>query len=159
MSVLTQGTWVLIADGEKALFLQNAVDAQNPDLNVVRIEEQDNPPDRAQSANRPGRMPDTGPGQRSALDDTDWHQLAKERFAQDLADILYAKAHAGAFDRIVLVAPPKTLGELRDGLHKEVRDKVVGELAKNLTNHPLDEVEALLTKEFEPEETGRVPVR
>lgn len=159
MSILTKGTWVLIADGEKALFLENAVDAKDPDLNVVRHMSQDNPPDREQSANRPGRMPDTGPGQRSALDDTDWHLLAKERFARELADILYAKAHDGAFDRIVLVAPPKTLGELRDGLHKEVQDKVVGELAKDLTNHPLDEVEKLLTKEFEPEESGRVPVR
>lgn len=159
MGVLTQGTWVLIADGEKALFLENAVDAQDPDLNVVRLEAQDNPSDREQSANRPGRMPDPGPGQRSALDDTDWHLLAKERFARDLADILYAKAHAGAFERIVLVAPPKTLGELRDALHKEVRDRVVGELAKDFTNHPLDEVETLLKREFDPEEQGRVPLR
>ena len=158
MAVLTKGTWVLIADGEKALFLENAVDAQDPDLNVVRLEAQDNPSDRAQSANRPGRMPDTGPGQRSALDDTDWHLLAKERFARDLADILYDRAHAGAFERIVLVAPPKTLGELRDALHKEVQDRVVGELAKDFTNHPLDEVETLLKRAFDPEDQGRVPL-
>ena len=144
MSVLTQGTWVLVADGEKALFLRNDLDAENPDLNVVRIEQQENPSDREQSANRPGRVADNGPGQKSALDDTDWHQLAKDRFADDLSDILYKQVHKGAFDRIVLVAPPATLGELRSKLHKEVQDKVVAEIDKTLTNHPIDKIERLL---------------
>ena len=65
MTHIRKGTWVLIADGEKALFLRNDLDEENLDLNVVRIEEQDNPSDREQSANRPGRMQDTGVGQRS----------------------------------------------------------------------------------------------
>ncbi|ANT59195.1 MULTISPECIES: host attachment protein [Roseobacteraceae] len=150
MAILTNGTWVLIADGEKALFLRNDVDEQDPDLNVVRIEEQENPSDREQSANRPGRMHDGGPGQKSAVEDTDWHELAKERFADDLAEILYKQAHKGKFDRIVLVAPPATLGELRSKLHKEVSDKVVAELDKTLTNHPLDKIEKLLRDEFAP---------
>lgn len=149
MAILTKGTWVLIADGEKALFLRNDVDAMNPDLNVVRIEEQDNPSDLEQSANRPGRMHDGGPGQKSAYDDTDWHELAKERFADDLADILYKLAHKGAFDRIVLVAPPKILGELRDKLHQEVSQRVVAEVDKTLTNHPIDKIETLLRDTLE----------
>ncbi|MBE9635565.1 host attachment protein [Salipiger mangrovisoli] len=148
MAILSNGTWVLVADGEKALFLRNDVDERDPDLNVVRIETQENPPDREQSANRPGRMADGGPGQKSALDDTDWHELAKERFADELAEILYKLAHKGRFERIVLVAPPATLGELRAKLHKEVSSKVVAELDKTLTNHPLDKIEKLLRDEF-----------
>ena len=148
MTHIRKGTWVLIADGEKALFLRNDLDEENLDLNVVRIEEQDNPSDREQSANRPGRMQDTGVGQRSALDDTDWHELAKERFADDLADILYKQAHKGRFDEIVICAAPKTLGELRDKLHKEVSSKVIAEIPKDLTNHPLDKVEQMLSTEL-----------
>ncbi|SNR26923.1 host attachment protein [Puniceibacterium sediminis] len=144
MAILTKGTWVLVADGEKALFLRNDLDQMNPDLNVVQIETQDNPSNREQSANRPGRVPDTGTGQRSALDDTDWHELAKERFADDLAEKLYKLAHKGAFDRIVLVAAPNILGELRAKLHSEVSSRVVAEVAKTLTNHPLDKIEQLL---------------
>ena len=158
MAELSEGTWIVVTDSEKALFLRNLTDHANPNFEVVAKDEQENPPSREQGANRPGRMPDTGPGQRSALDDTDWHLLAKERFARDLADILYDRAHAGAFERIVLVAPPKTLGELRDTLHKEVQDRVVGELAKDFTNHPLDEVETLLKRAFDPEDQGRVPL-
>ncbi len=149
MAVLTQGTWVVVADGEKALFLRNDMDAQNPDLNVVSIDEQENPSDYEQSANRPGRMNDNGPGQKSALDDTDWHQLAKDRFASDIADKLYKLAHKGKFDRLVLVASPNTLGEVRKSLHKEVSDKIVAELDKDLTNHPLDKLEQMLHKELD----------
>lgn len=148
MAVLTEGTWVLIADSEKALFTRNLTDAENPHLEVVRKDEQDNPPTREQAANRPGRMPDVGHGQRSALDDTDWHELAKERFADELAERLYKMAHRGDFDRVVLAAPPKTLGELRGKMHKEVADKVVGEVPKTLTNHPLDQIEKILKSEL-----------
>ncbi|NNE53927.1 MAG: host attachment protein [Sulfitobacter sp.] len=148
MTKLNNGTWVLIADGEKALFLQNKTDGEDPFLDVFREEEQENPANRDQAANRPGRFND-GPGvQRSAVDDTDWHELQKERFAHDLADILYKHAHKGAYDSIVLVAPPRTLGELRDVIHQEVAEKVIGEIPKTLTNHPIDEIESIVKKEL-----------
>ena len=146
MGGLEQGTWVLVADGEKALFLENITDAEDPHLKVFDKETQDNPPTREQAANRPGRFHDGPSAHRSAVADTDWHALEKERFADDLADMLYAHAHKGAFDRIVLVAPPNILGELRERLHSEVRDKVVGEIDKTLTNHPLHEIEKIVVK-------------
>jgi protein required for attachment to host cells len=148
MSGIPHEAWVLIADGEKALFLKNITDEEDPNLEVVRKEEQDNPKDIDQSANRPGRMQDTGVQQRSAMDDTDWHELAKERFADDLADLLYKQAHKHRFEKIVLVAAPKILGELRKTIHKEVADKVIAEVPKTLTNHPLDEIEDLLRAEL-----------
>ncbi|KKL64881.1 hypothetical protein LCGC14_2160550 [marine sediment metagenome] len=152
-SALTQGTWVLIADGEKALILENTTDAENPHLTVLRKDEQDNPKDIDQSANRPGRMNEGRPGgseggPRSAFQDTDWHQLAKDRFADDLAEMLYKKAHKGEFDRIVLVASPGVLGEIRSKMHKEVADKVVGEVPKTLTNHSVDDIEKVLSAEL-----------
>lgn len=150
MPTLTHGTWVLIADGEKALFLRNDLDEKNPDLNVVRIEEQENPSDAEQGSEPPGRMDDTGVRQRSALQETDWHELAKTRFADDLADLLYRYAHKSDFSRLVLVAPAKVLGELRKKMHKEVADRVVAEIHKDLTNHPLDKVEKLLKNELDP---------
>lgn len=149
MATLTNGTWVLVADGEKALFLRNDLDEQTPNLTVVREEEQDNPSDAEQSANRPGRMHDTGVGHRSAVQDTDWHQLAKDRFADELAQILYKQAHKHKFERIVLTAPPQVLGELRDKLHKEVQSRVVAEIPKTFTNHPIDQIEKRLLDDLE----------
>lgn len=152
MTDLANGTWVLVADGEKALFLENVTDGEDPHFKVRRLEEQDNPSDRAQSANRPGRMQEGRPGNqnagpRSAFDDTDWHKLAKDRFAVDLSDILYRLVHRGEFEHIVLVASPGVLGELRRTLHKEVAARVVGEVPKTLTNHSLDDIEKIVKTE------------
>ena len=76
--------------------------------------------------------------------DTDWHQIEKERFADEIAERLYKLVHTGAFQKIVLVAQPQVLGEMRKKLHKEVSDRVVGEVAKTLTNHTVPEIEKIL---------------
>jgi protein required for attachment to host cells len=146
MVALREGDWVLIADGEKALFLVNEGDDRNLNLEVWRKKTQDNPPDGVQSANRRGRQAESAGSSRYAYEDTDWHELAKERFADDLADILYKRAHANDFSRIVICAAPATLGELRSKLHKTVSEKVVAEIDKDLSNHPVDEIETQLAE-------------
>lgn len=145
---IKEGTWVLIADSEKALFLRNVGDDMDFNLELVRKDEQDNPPTREQGAHKPGRFNDGPSVQRSAVGDTDWHKLEKERFAADLADRLYKLAHKNAFDRLVVAAAPSVLGSLRDELHGEVRGRIVAEIDKNLTNEPLDKLEAHLAKEL-----------
>jgi protein required for attachment to host cells len=149
MSGLKQGTWVLVADGEKALFLQNDGDEMDPDLNVGRIEEQENQPTRDQAANRRGRVFQSAGDGRSAYDDTDWHEFEKDRFAKDVAEILYKQAHKGAFDRLVIVAGPHVLGVLREEMHSEVTDKVIAEIPKTLTGHPIHEIEMMVKAEVD----------
>ena len=146
MAQMKQGTWVLVADGEKALILENHGDDEHPNLQVRRKEEQENPPTREQAANRRGRMSDSQ-GNKSAFEDTDWHELQKERFASDIADMLYERAHKGLFKSIVLVAAPNILGELRKELHQEVTDKVIAEIPKTLTGMPLNEIEARVAED------------
>ena len=144
MTTIKYGTWVLVADGEKALFFENQTDGADPHLKVVRKEEQDNLKEIDQSTNRPiGIGRSAGHGSDS-YDDTDWHELAKDRFAADLADLMYTRVHKGKFDNIVLVATPNVLGELRNQLHQVVTDKVVGEIPKTLTNHPLTDIEKIV---------------
>lgn len=140
---------MLIADGEKALILENQTDHDNPYLTVLTKEEQDNPPQREQAANRRGRFNDGPSVQRSAVEDTDWHELAKERFADDLADMLYKRAHKGAFDEIVIVAAPSVLGDLRAKWHQEVERRVIFEVPKTLTNHELDDIETIVKSEMD----------
>ena len=147
-SGLPRDTWVVVADGEKALFLVNQGDEVDMNLAVLRKDEQDNPPARDWAANRPGRFNDGPAPQRSAVQDTDWHELEKERFASDLADHLYQYAHKHAFKRLVLVASRVVLSQLREELHSEVRDKVILDIPKVLTNHPIDEIEKHLTRDL-----------
>ena len=141
---LERGIWVLVADGEKALFLKNEGDTKYPSLTVVRELQEENPPTRLQGSDRPGRFNDGPNVHKSAVADTDWHRIAKERFAEEIAARLYKLAHHGDFKKIILVAPPVVLGEIRKQLHKEVSDRIVAEVPKTLTNHPVYEIEKLL---------------
>ncbi len=141
---LEHDLWVVVADGEKGLFLRNEGDKEYPHLAVVRELKESNPPSRDQGTDQPGRLNDGPSAHRSAVEETDWHRIAKERFAGEIAERLYKLAHRGDFEKIVLVAPPVVLGEMRKHLHKEVADRIVGEVAKTLTNHPIDEIEKIL---------------
>ena len=77
---LKHGLWVIVADGEKALFLRNKGDNKFPNLEVVQEMEQENPATREQGTDKPGRQSNEGP--RSAVEETDWHRLGKERFGR-----------------------------------------------------------------------------
>ncbi|TIS98893.1 host attachment family protein [Mesorhizobium sp.] len=141
---LKRGLWIVVADGEKALFLENRGDTQYPDLQVVQEMEQANPATREQGSDRPGRYSDGPSVHRSAVEDTDWHRLGKERFADEIAERLYKLAHRGAFKEMVLIAPPQVLGDMRRKLHKEVAEKITVEIPKTLTNHTIIDIENLL---------------
>ena len=149
MTKLTNGTLVVVSDSEKALFLVNRTDDENPHLEVIDKDYEDNPPDREQTANRRGRQSESTGPRTYAYDETDFHELQKDRFASDLADKLYRMAHKGLYDRLVLVASPQVLGVVRDEMHKEVSDKLVAEIDKTLTNHPLDELEAVIVSSLD----------
>lgn len=142
---LKHGIWVMVADGEKALFLKNQGDTKYPNLEVVREMEQENPPTHEQGTDRPGRYSEGMSSPRSAMEETDWHRIAKERFADEIAALLYKYAHAEAFREIVLVAPPLVLGELRKKLHKEVDSRIAAEIPKTLTRHTVSDIEQILT--------------
>lgn len=141
---LKEGGWVLVADGEKALFLENVGDEVYPNFRLRRKEEHENPDTKDQGTDKPGRFSDGPSVQRSAVEDTDWHQLEKERFAHQLAELLYKRAHADKFEQIVIVAGPEVLGDLRKELHPEVAAKVIAEVHKNLTHHPVDKIEKIV---------------
>ena len=136
--------WLVVLDGEKALFMRNEGDEKFPNLAVFREFEQENPPTHEQGTDQPGRMPDGANVHKSAVQETDWHRLEKERFAKDIADRLYKHAHAGRIKELVLVASPMVLGEVRKEMHEAVRDRVVAEVDKDLTNHPVHEIEKLV---------------
>lgn len=140
MVLLPTATWVMVGDGEKALFLENVGDAFQPQLEVVQLFEHENPPTREQGADKPGRYSDALGPHRSAVEDTDWHHLEKERFAKEIADKLYKAAHRGRFRKLVIAAPPLILGELRKALHPEVSQRIMFEVDKTLTNLPLPEI-------------------
>jgi protein required for attachment to host cells len=140
--------WVLVGDGRKALFLRNHGDADLLDLRRVSVRLDDNPPTREQGTDAPGRAFGSN-GVRSAVENTDWHELEEHRFAASVAAEIDEAIRTGACKEIVLVAPPKVLGDLRKQLHNETLKHVKGEVAKDLTHHPINKIEEILGKRAE----------
>lgn len=135
---------VLVADGRKMLFFRNKGDAAYPNLEAETVKEQDNPADREQAADTPGRSHNSVGSHRSAMDEVNFHDLEESRFAAEAADMLKRRAMANDFEKLIIVAPPTALGEMRKHLHKEVQDRLVGEIPKDLTTHPVPEIEKVI---------------
>jgi protein required for attachment to host cells len=72
---------------------------------------------------------------------TDWHELEKERFVARVAAALERLVRAEKVKKIVIVAPPRTLAELRHAFHADVKNRIVAEIDKDLTNRPVWEIE------------------
>ena len=96
---LKSGLWLMVADGEKALFLKNEGDTTYPNFEVVREIGQSNPPTREQGSDRPGRFNDGPSAHRSAVADTDWHKVGKVRFADEIARERLCHGQAGVCHR------------------------------------------------------------
>jgi protein required for attachment to host cells len=140
-------SFVLIADGKKSLFFRNDGDGDFPNLVVERKDGHADLKDREQKTDQPGRaFSSVGNGAgRSAYEETDYHQLEEEKFAAETAELLKQRALRNEYDSLIIVAPPRTLGALRKHYHKEVEKRIAGEIAKDLTGHPVTEIEKILS--------------
>jgi protein required for attachment to host cells len=133
---------VFVGDGQKALFLRNVGDEQFPNLATERVFLDDNPPTHEQGTDRPGReFKRAGTNRRSSVETTDWHDLEKHRFADRVAAAMEQLVRGQNTKNIIIVAPPRTLAELRHVFHADVKDRIVAEIDKDLTNHPVWEIE------------------
>ncbi|MCR9257568.1 MAG: host attachment family protein [Alphaproteobacteria bacterium] len=139
---LPHNAWVAVADGEKFLLLTNHGEPDQIDLRVIDKEALWNPPDRQQAADKPGRLNDNGPGQKSAVDQTDWHVVEKSRFAHEIGRHLKQWAMDGLYKDLIVIADPHTLGVLRSEYDAAVKDRLRAEIAKDLTHQPIDKIEA-----------------
>jgi protein required for attachment to host cells len=81
-----------------------------------------------------------GPGRSAIEAHSDPHRNLKKKFAHQLADVLARGLEQKSYDRLVIVAPPSALGDLRAALSVAVRAKVSDEVAKDLTKTPNSEL-------------------
>lgn len=143
--------YVLVGDGRKALFLRNAGDEKFPNLKTERVFVDENPPTREQGSDRPGRaFMRAHTNRRSGMATTDWHELEEHRFTQSVAAAMEKLVHERKVTALVVAAPARTLAELRQAFHTDVKKRIVAEVEKDLTKHPVVEIEKLLVAEPEP---------
>jgi protein required for attachment to host cells len=134
--------FVFVGDGRKALFLRNDGDEKFPNLKTEQVFVDDNPPTHAQGTERPGRLgKGAQPGRRSSVEGTDWHDIEEHHFVRKVAEAMELLVRTRKVKALIIVAPPRTLADLRQAFHPDIRNHIVAEINKDLTKHPVFEIE------------------
>lgn len=138
------GTLVLVADGAKMMAFRNDGDEKYPVLTTLTHRAADNPPSGEQGTDRPGRSFSSTGERRNTYEETDWHRQAEDRFAREaLSEI--ERIASGENGGIVIIAPPRILGELRKHYGAATEPRVLAEIAKDLAQHTTDDIVAAIT--------------
>ena len=142
---LPHDAFVFVGDGRKALFLRNAGDAKFPNLVTEQVFADANPATHDQGSDRPGRSEASAHStQRSAMEPTDWHEIEEHRFVQRVSAALETLVRRIDPPALVIVAPPRSLADLRQALHADVKARLIAEIDKDLTKRPVWEIEKLV---------------
>jgi len=131
MNRIPSDTLVVVADGEGARVFRNTGSALQPSLQQLDLLELVN-------------MNDDGPSG-SIGAEASGQDINEATFAKQLAQGLNDGALKDQYEHLLLVADPQTLGRVRPLLHKQTQQRLIGELAKTLTNARLEDIERTLT--------------
>ncbi|RUW86900.1 host attachment protein [Mesorhizobium sp. M7A.F.Ca.US.010.02.1.1] len=130
--ILANGTLVAVTDGDKLRLFRNK--SHEPRIDLAEMPE-------------PGlHVANTGSGgrHRSSTANPDDSRLREDDFAAAVAAYLNREALTGAFKHVMVIADPRTLGELRKHFQDPLRAKLVGELSQDLAKHSLEAIENTL---------------
>jgi protein required for attachment to host cells len=142
---IEQGEWVVVCDGKKALVLENVGDQKFPNLKTRKVYEQPDPKTRELGTDEPGRAFSSASSNRSAMEQTDWHDQSERRFLEDLVARLDAEVLAGKLKSLIMIAPPRALGVMRNAYTGHLRGVLRAELDKDFVKMPVHEIERHLT--------------
>ncbi len=138
---IEQGEWVVVCDGSKALFLENAGDAKFPNLKTREVFEHKALPTSQLGSDAPGRSHSSVGHGRSSVEQTDYHTQEEEAFLRSIVAKLDAALQAGQVKAIIIVAPPRALGVLRPPTRNGLKHAVRAEIQKDYVKLPVYEIE------------------
>ncbi len=127
--LLPKGTIVAVADGEKFALFRNTGDEANPALTAMAETE-------IASVNV-----GSGASHQNSSGNPDDSRATEDGFAGGIASLLNRRVLDGEISDLIIIAAPRTLGELRKNYHKKLSKVLRGEISKDLTGHALSELE------------------
>ena len=123
---------VALANGERFVMMRNVGQPFEPKLE--KVDEID-----LELTNFSAGVRNQDPVQRGGSTEID--ELAH---GAAIAHWLNRKTLNGDGGPLVIAADPKTLGQIRQHCHKELQNRIVGEVAKDLINQPVESIERAL---------------
>ncbi len=126
---LPKGALVAVADGEKMKLFHNTGDEASLSLVPFSAGEVSN--DNKGSGAR----------HQSSSANPDDSQLAEDGFAAGVSGLLNKQVLEGKVADLVVIAAPRTLGEMRKHYHQKLTAVLRGEIAKDLAGHSISDIE------------------
>lgn len=141
---LDQDIWLLVCDAKKALLLQNAGDNVYPKLETRHVMEHHLHRSHELGSDVPGRMLSSASGRHAAMDEGDPHLEEERVFLRAVAADLKRRVDSGEIERLIVVAPPRALGMLRELECAQLKRATVAELPQDYVKLPLYKIEERL---------------
>jgi len=129
---IPNGATIAVADGRKLSLFRNSGDEANPKLTAVPTGEID-------TDNKSG-----GVGHRSSSANPDDNTQDEDGFVAGVVDVLNRQVLTGKLDKLIVIAAPRALGEMRKHYHAKLKDALLGEISKDLTGQTSDDIEKAL---------------
>lgn len=138
-------TWIVVADAAKATVFSHKGPGKGLEPVQGATWSHDVRPSREINSDAPGRSFDShGQGRHAMEPPTDPKEHATQEFARHVADQLKSALNDGSYERLILIAAPAFLGDLRKELDKEVGKRVQAEIPRDLVHMKIEEVESHL---------------
>jgi protein required for attachment to host cells len=132
--ILPPGTTVAVADGATLRLFRNK--GVKPGVHLVEITS----PRLGSTNSGSGARHHTGSA------NPDARRIVEDDFAAATAAFLNKRSLDGTIEQLVVIADPRTLGELRKHFHADLSGKIVGELAKDLSRRPLEDIASIIAE-------------
>jgi len=130
--LLPHGTVIALVDGKKFELFRNGGNEAHPELAPME-------PPKLDEHNK-----GAGAHHYSSAGNPTGHLLEEDAHAAAVAEWLNQQAIAHKFEHLVVIAAPRTLGELRMHYHKQLESTLLAELAKDLVGRPGPDIVAAL---------------
>lgn len=128
--LLPPGATVVVADGEKLILFHNTGHQGQPAQLTAS-------PEAAVDSDHPG----ADPGHHGSSANPDHGQGDEDGFSVGVAEMLNRRVLTGKIADLVVIAPPRALGELRKHYSEQLSQVLRGEIAKELTGHSVQDIE------------------
>jgi protein required for attachment to host cells len=142
--IISRQAWIVVADGGRANIYKNVGEIGEIKLSLVRSTNQHTEHTHDLGRDQPGRLSGNSGHAKSALESTDLHQVAEDKFLKAVVEHLAQDVQDGQCKEIVLIAPPHALGEMRKHLPANVAKLVVSEMSKDYTHMAINELQKTL---------------
>jgi len=137
-------TWILVANGAQAKVFEHTGPGKG--LRIIDELQFEQEPLQAREimADRPGNSIGSQGARNSGGVEysSDPVAVRERRFVENVAAELEKHVQKDAFDQLIVAAAPTALGNLRSVYSKAMKDKIMAELPKDLTNLPTPKLEA-----------------